>query len=319
MSDITALTARIEKLEHELAVQQDIHQIRRLQYTYGYFIDKSQYNEVVDLFADDGDVWFLGGIYQGKAGVRRLYIERFQTNFTQGHNGPRYGWLLDHPQLQMVIDVAPDRRTAQARGRSDDAGRPAPHGRGQPACLVGGWHLRERLRARERCLEDQGAALFPLLARQLRRRLAEDPDRFCPHGEAVLPAGPARPGRTHQSATAIVARDRYRPVPLPASGDRSSRSCSTTAARAKGSRMDETAAWIARAAIAELITRYAALNDAGDWDALAALYLEEGRMNRPTRAGRVRQRARRHPCGLQGAPATCRAAHRGQRAGHARG
>jgi hypothetical protein len=73
---------------------------------------------VVDLFADDGDVWFLGGIYRGKAGVRRLYIERFQKQFTQGHNGPRYGWLLDHPQLQMVIDVAADRRTAQVRGRS---------------------------------------------------------------------------------------------------------------------------------------------------------------------------------------------------------
>src|SRR5882762_6026989 len=118
MSDIAALTARIEKLEHELALQQDIHQIRRVQYTYGYFIDKSQYNEVVDLFADNGEVWFLGGIYRGKAGVRRLYIERFQKQFTQGHNGPRYGWLLDHPQLQMVIDVAPERRTAQARGRS---------------------------------------------------------------------------------------------------------------------------------------------------------------------------------------------------------
>jgi len=46
--------------------------------------------------------------------------------------------------------------------------------------------------------------------------------------------------------------------------------------------MDEAAAWLARAAIAELITRYAALNDAGDWDALAALYTEDGRMSRPT-------------------------------------
>jgi len=118
MSDIAALTARIEKLEHELAIQQDIHQIRRLQYTYGYFIDKSQYNEVVDLFADDGEVWFLGGIFRGKAGVRRLYVGRFQTLFTQGHNGPRYGWLVDHPQMQMVIDVDSDRRRANARARS---------------------------------------------------------------------------------------------------------------------------------------------------------------------------------------------------------
>jgi len=118
MTDIASLAARIDRLEHELAIQQDIHSIRRVQYSYGYFIDKSQYNEVVDLFADDGDVWFMGGIYKGKAGVRRLYIGRFQTQFTQGHNGPRYGWLLDHPQLQMVIDVAPDRKTAQVRGRS---------------------------------------------------------------------------------------------------------------------------------------------------------------------------------------------------------
>src|SRR5215469_258995 len=118
MNEIAALTQRIEKLEHELAVQQDIHQIRRIQYTYGYFIDKSQYNEVVDLFADDGEVWFLGGIFRGKAGVRRLYIGRFQTRFTDGHNGPRYGWLLDHPQMQMVIDVAADRRTGKVRGRS---------------------------------------------------------------------------------------------------------------------------------------------------------------------------------------------------------
>ena len=46
--------------------------------------------------------------------------------------------------------------------------------------------------------------------------------------------------------------------------------------------MDETCAWMAKAAIAELITRYAALIDAGDWDGVAALYTEAGRMSRPT-------------------------------------
>jgi hypothetical protein len=46
--------------------------------------------------------------------------------------------------------------------------------------------------------------------------------------------------------------------------------------------MDEAAAWAERAAIAELITRYAVLNDAADWEALAALYTERGRMNRPS-------------------------------------
>ncbi|HTU13431.1 MAG TPA: nuclear transport factor 2 family protein [Allosphingosinicella sp.] len=117
-TELSLLRQRLEDLEGEVGRLRDESEIRKVQYTYGYFIDKSQYEEVVDLFAEDGEVWFLGGIYKGKAGVRRLYIERFQAHFTQGHNGPRYGWLLDHPQLQMVIHVAPDRKTAKVRGRS---------------------------------------------------------------------------------------------------------------------------------------------------------------------------------------------------------
>jgi hypothetical protein len=46
--------------------------------------------------------------------------------------------------------------------------------------------------------------------------------------------------------------------------------------------MDEAGVWLAKAAIADLITRYALLNDTADWDAVAALYTEEGRMSRPT-------------------------------------
>jgi hypothetical protein len=45
--------------------------------------------------------------------------------------------------------------------------------------------------------------------------------------------------------------------------------------------MDEALAWTAKAAIAELITRYAALSDAGNWDALTQLYTADGRMSRP--------------------------------------
>src|ERR1700733_8463170 len=45
--------------------------------------------------------------------------------------------------------------------------------------------------------------------------------------------------------------------------------------------MDEVGVWIRKAEVAELITRYAALTDAGEWEALAALYTEDGRMNRP--------------------------------------
>jgi ketosteroid isomerase-like protein len=46
--------------------------------------------------------------------------------------------------------------------------------------------------------------------------------------------------------------------------------------------MDEANTWAVKAAITELITRYAALNDAGDWDGVAALYTEDARMSRPS-------------------------------------
>ena len=39
---------------------------------------------------------------------------------------------------------------------------------------------------------------------------------------------------------------------------------------------------LAEHAIARLITRYVHLNDAGQWEDLAALYTQNGRMNRPT-------------------------------------
>src|SRR3569832_865679 len=117
-TELSLLRQQVADLADEVGRLRDESEIRKAQYTYGYFIDKSQYSEVVDLFAEDGDVWFLGGIYKGKAGVRRLYIERFQPAFPGGHTGPRYGWLPDHPQRQRVIDVAPARKSAMARGRS---------------------------------------------------------------------------------------------------------------------------------------------------------------------------------------------------------
>lgn len=47
--------------------------------------------------------------------------------------------------------------------------------------------------------------------------------------------------------------------------------------------MPVTDSWIDKAAITELITRYMAMNDAGDWYALTALYAEDGQMNRRQR------------------------------------
>jgi hypothetical protein len=116
-TQIKALKAQVAALTHRLDIAEDIEAIRRLHHLYGYCLDKCLYQEVVDMFADDGEVQFFGGIFKGKAGVARLYIDRFRRNFTGGRNGPVYGFLLDHPMHQEVITIAEDRASAKARWR----------------------------------------------------------------------------------------------------------------------------------------------------------------------------------------------------------
>src|SRR5215813_710505 len=112
MSD---LEARLEALEHRVAGLEDINAIRRLHWAYGYYADFNRAEDVVQLFAEDGVVVFLSGEYRGHAGVRRLYGTWFQSYFTQGVNGPVDGFLLDHYQMQDIITVADDRKTAKGR------------------------------------------------------------------------------------------------------------------------------------------------------------------------------------------------------------
>jgi SnoaL-like protein len=116
-TDLSALVRQVEQLANEVALLNDVQAIRKLQHAYGYYLDKCLYDEVVDLFAPAGEVHFMGGAFKGRPGLRRLYCERFRRNFTGGHNGPVYGFLLDHLQLQDIVDVAPDRASARGRFR----------------------------------------------------------------------------------------------------------------------------------------------------------------------------------------------------------
>jgi hypothetical protein len=109
---------KFAELEHRLGLVEDELAIRRLQHAYGYYLDKCYYDEVVDLFDEDGEVIFIGGVYKKRAGIARLYAGRFRSRFADGHNGPEFGRLLDHPILQDVIHVDSDRRAAQARFRT---------------------------------------------------------------------------------------------------------------------------------------------------------------------------------------------------------
>lgn len=196
---LTTLENLVKDLQQQVGVLEDVHAIRRLQHAYGYFIDKCLYDETVDCFSDSGEVWFMGGKFKGKAGIRRLYCDRFRARFTGGKNGPVPGFLLDHPQLQDIIDVAPDRRTALGRARSFmQAGRHRDHSdESRP-----GWAMRQwwegGIYENTYVREDGVWKLLILNYRPVWHATFEDgwahtPARFVPPFEQVFPNDPTGP------------------------------------------------------------------------------------------------------------------------------
>jgi hypothetical protein len=110
------LKEKVDQLSNQLGIFEDTNAIRKLHHAYGYYLDKGAWEEIVNLFADDGKVYFNGGIFEGKdRGIRRLYIDYFGQGFTGNIYGPVQGFLLDQTQEQDVVDVAQDRKSAKAR------------------------------------------------------------------------------------------------------------------------------------------------------------------------------------------------------------
>jgi hypothetical protein len=100
---ITQLSRRVRRLNDETQVQ-------NLQHSYGYYLDRKMWDDIADLFTDDGALEDAQrGVYIGKARIRRA-LEVFY-----GPSPLRRGELFDHINLATVVTVAPDGRSAAAR------------------------------------------------------------------------------------------------------------------------------------------------------------------------------------------------------------
>jgi hypothetical protein len=115
MTDLSELEARLVDLEHKVGVLDDVAQIERLQRAYGYFLDNRMQTEIVDLFSADGEVEIGSrGVYCGRAAVRTLMVELLGDN----KRGLPVGEVLNHLQLQGIVTVADDGRSARGRWRA---------------------------------------------------------------------------------------------------------------------------------------------------------------------------------------------------------
>jgi hypothetical protein len=104
----------LEELEARIQVQEDIEEIRKLQYAYGYYIQHWQEDEIVKLFSKDSVIDMgLDGFYKGKEGIKKFfsYPDRFKTTVAKAP--PEF--LHQLMPLSGIIDVDPDGKTAKGR------------------------------------------------------------------------------------------------------------------------------------------------------------------------------------------------------------
>ena len=102
--------------ETELRIERvkDYEELENLESAYGYYLDKNLWNDLADLFAHDGSMELAQrGVYKGQDHVRAFLLKVFG----RGTEGPVAGRLGNHLQLQPVIDVADDGRSAKIRLR----------------------------------------------------------------------------------------------------------------------------------------------------------------------------------------------------------
>jgi hypothetical protein len=111
---LAALSAQVTVLEQRKSLLEDANAVERLQHAYGYYVDRGLWDEVANLFANDGTLEVgLDGVYVGKARVREyLYA------LGGGRQGLAEGELNEHLQVMPVITLAPDGDTAKARWRA---------------------------------------------------------------------------------------------------------------------------------------------------------------------------------------------------------
>jgi hypothetical protein len=131
-TDLGTPPADLASLDRKIGLLNDEIEVQNLQRSYGYFVDKSMWDEVTELFADDATLEIGGrGVFVGKKRVNE-YMHFLAKQ------GPQKGWLFEHSQWQPITNVAADGKTAKQRLRAFVMGGTEGSGESVPAFAVWG-------------------------------------------------------------------------------------------------------------------------------------------------------------------------------------
>jgi SnoaL-like domain len=112
--EFEALKLELAEAKRRLGLVEDRDAIVNLQRIYGFYLDKALFNELIDLFTDDVSLEYSRrGVYLGKEKAKKL-----MKMMPGGETGLGDGMLQNHIQLQGVVHVAPDGKTAKGRWRA---------------------------------------------------------------------------------------------------------------------------------------------------------------------------------------------------------
>jgi hypothetical protein len=107
---LAALQAEVTTLKRQAQRADDYVELVNLQSAYGYYVDKSRWDDAADLFTRDATLEIAGrGLFVGQDRIR-TYLHQLGEM--------QYGRLFNHMQLQPVVHVADDGQSAKARWRS---------------------------------------------------------------------------------------------------------------------------------------------------------------------------------------------------------
>jgi hypothetical protein len=131
MPDTTALLARIERLEKQLARREAVDAVQRLMGAYTVNFSPKYMNRALNFYAlDRPDVSVeIGdrGLYVGEAALRKLFSAQFSMSLA--------GNLLVHYLATPMIEVATDGESARGVWRSPGIEAVVPAGGGRPVPL----------------------------------------------------------------------------------------------------------------------------------------------------------------------------------------
>ena len=103
------LGTRIDRLEAGVRAQEGVRAVKRLQHTYGHYLDAGLWGDLAELFTDDVVAQFQGTTVRGKTDLRKYFMSE------AGRTAPGLaaGQLNAHLILQPIITMSADGRSAK--------------------------------------------------------------------------------------------------------------------------------------------------------------------------------------------------------------